>query len=237
MIQYLNLSSFAEQMLVHEHACVAIRRDMPLDLAALIGCAVITGAGAVFNTSRVRPGETVAVLGIGGVGLATLNAAAIAGAGRIIAIDLAAGKEDLARKFGATDFVCARDTDPVEAVLEITQGGVEHAFEAIGLTKTAEQAFNMLGKGGVANIIGMIPVGENISLPGADFLYEKRIQGSLMGSNHFPVDMPRLVDFYMSGALKLDDMISRRLVLHEVNSAFEEMKAGALARSVIVFPT
>jgi len=119
--------------------------------------------------------------------------------------------------------------------MELTGGGVHHSFEAIGLGKTAEQAFNMLRRGGTANVIGMIPVGQTVTLMGAAFLGEKRIQGSLMGSNRFPVDMPRFVDFYMSGKLKLDDMISRRIKLEQVNEAFEEMKSGQIARSVIVF--
>ncbi|MGH6955381.1 MAG: Zn-dependent alcohol dehydrogenase [Caulobacteraceae bacterium] len=235
MQQFLNLSSFAEQMLIHEHACVAVRKDMPLDRAALIGCGVMTGVGAVFHTSNVRPGETVAVIGCGGVGLAAINGAAIAGASRIIAIDTSAGKDNMARSFGATDFINAAETDPVKEVMELTKGGVHHAFEAIGLGKTAEQAFNMLRRGGTANVIGMIPVGQTVSLMGAAFLGEKRIQGSAMGSNHFPVDMPRLVDFYLSGKLKLDDMISRRIKLKDVNDAFAEMKTGQIARSVITF--
>jgi S-(hydroxymethyl)glutathione dehydrogenase/alcohol dehydrogenase len=236
MLQFLNLSSYAEQMLIHEHACVAIRPDMPLDRAALIGCGVMTGVGAAMHTSNVRPGDSVAVIGCGGVGLAAINGAAIAGAGRIIAIDAAPGKENMAKAFGATDFILAgNDADVVKQVIELTKGGVQHSFEAIGLAKTAEQAFNMLRRGGTANVIGMIPVGQTISLMGAAFLGEKRIQGSLMGSNRFPVDMPRLVDFYMAGKLKLDDMISRRIKLDQVNEAFEEMKTGAVARSVIVF--
>jgi len=234
MLQYLNLSSFAEQMLIHEHACVAIRKDMPLDRAALIGCGVMTGVGAVIHTSNVRPGDTVAVIGCGGVGLAAINGAAMAGAGRIIAIDMAPGKENLAKSMGATDFVAGGE-DAVATVMEMTGGGVQHSFEAIGLSVTAEQSFNMLRRGGTANIIGMIPVGQTISLMGAAFLGEKRIQGSLMGSNRFPVDMPRLVDAYMAGKLHLDDMISRRIRLDQVNEAFEEMKTGAVARSVIVF--
>ena len=235
MMQYLNLSSFAEQMLIHEHACVAIRPDMPLDRAALIGCSVTTGVGAAIHTSNVRPGDTVAVIGLGGVGLAAVNGAAIAGASRIIGIDMSPGKENMAKSFGATDFICAKDADVVKEVIEMTKGGVNHSFEAIGLSKTAEQCFNMLRRGGTANIIGMIPVGQTVNLMGAAFLGEKRIQGSLMGSNRFPVDMPRLVDFYMAGKLHLDDMISRRIKLEDVNEAFVEMKTGAVARSVIVF--
>jgi S-(hydroxymethyl)glutathione dehydrogenase/alcohol dehydrogenase len=234
MLQYLNLSSFAEKMLIHEHACVAIRKDMPLDRACLIGCGVMTGVGAVIHTSNVRPGDTVAVIGCGGVGLAAVNGAAMAGAGRIIAIDMAPGKENLAKSMGATDFVLG-GPDVVKQVIEMTSGGVQHSFEAIGLAQTAEQAFNMLRRGGTANVIGMIPVGQTISLMGAAFLGEKRIQGSLMGSNRFPVDMPRLVDAYMAGKLHLDDMVSRRIKLEQVNEAFEEMKTGAVARSVIVF--
>jgi S-(hydroxymethyl)glutathione dehydrogenase/alcohol dehydrogenase len=235
MNQFLNLSSFAEMMLVHEHACTSIRKDMPLDRAALIGCSVTTGVGSVIHTSNVRAGETVAIIGCGGVGLSAINGAAIAGAGRIIAVDRVGSKLNLAKHFGATDVVNASDGDPVAQVLEISGGGVHHAFEAIGLKQTAEQAFKMLRRGGTANIIGMIPVGVNIELHGADFLAEKRIQGSLMGSNRFPVDMPRFVDMYMQGKLHLDEMISRRIKLEQVNEALDELKTGELARSVIEF--
>jgi len=235
MNQFFNLSSFAEQMLIHQHACVAVRRDMPLDRAALIGCAVTTGVGAVIQTSQVRPGETVAVLGCGGVGLAAINGAAIAGAGRIIAVDVVGSKLNLAKHFGATDVVNAKDGDPVAQVMEMTRGGVHHSFEAIGLKQTAEQAFRMLARGGTANVIGMIPLGTKIELDGFAFLGERRIQGSAMGSNRFPLDMPRLVDFYMAGKLKLDEMISRRIKLAEINGAFEELKQGEIARSVIMF--
>ncbi len=235
MNQFLNLSSFAEYMLIHEHACVSIRKDMPLDRAALIGCAVTTGVGAVIHTSNVRPGETVAVIGCGGVGLAAINGAAIAGAGRIIAIDTVPEKLEMAKHFGATDVVNANDGDPAKQVAQLTSGGVHHSFEAVGLKATAEQSFRMIRRGGTANIIGMIPVGVSIELRGVDFLGEKRIQGSQMGSNRFPVDMPRFVDFYMAGKLKLDDMISRRIKLSQVNEAFAEMKTGKVARSVIVF--
>ena len=235
MNQFLNLSSFAEMMLIHENACVSIRKDMPLDRAALIGCSVVTGYGAVAHTSGVRPGETVAVIGCGGIGLAAINAAAIAGAGRIIAIDMVGSKLNLAKHFGATDVVNPKDGDPVKQVQDLTNGGVHHAFEAVGLKQTAEQSFKMLARGGTANIIGMIPVGVHIELHGAEFLGEKRIQGSVMGSNRFPVDMPRLVDFYMAGKLKLDEMISQRVKLEQVNEALQELKTGNLARSVIMF--
>jgi S-(hydroxymethyl)glutathione dehydrogenase/alcohol dehydrogenase len=233
--QFANLSSFAEQMLIHEHALVKVREDMPMDRAALIGCAVTTGLGAVFHTADVEPGSTVAVIGCGGVGLSCINGAAIAGASRIIAVDMIASKLEMAKDFGATDVVNGKDGDPVAQVLEMTGGGVQHAFEAIGLKITAEQAFGMIRRGGTATIIGMIPVGEKIELMGAAFLQEKKIQGSFMGSNRFRVDMPRFIDFYLQGKLHLDQMISKRISLANINDAFADMKTGAVARSVIVF--
>ena len=235
MTQFYSLSSFAEQMLVHEHALVKVRQDMPLDRAALIGCAVTTGFGAVINTAQIEVGSTVAVIGCGGVGLSAVNGAAIAGAGRIIAVDVQGSKLNLARHFGATDVVDASAGDPVEQVKELTGGGVEYSFEALGLKKTSEQAFQMLRTSGVATIIGMVPEGEMLEIHGADLLSDKRLQGSNMGSNHFRRDMPRFVEFYLDGKLKLDDMISRRIRLDQINEAFDEMKQGELARSVITF--
>jgi S-(hydroxymethyl)glutathione dehydrogenase/alcohol dehydrogenase len=233
--QFLRLSAFAEYMLVHENTLVKIRDDMPLDRAALIGCAVTTGLGAVFNTAKVTPGSTVAVIGCGGVGLNSVQGASIAGAGRIIAIDTMPWKLELVREFGATDLVDATAGDPVEQVRELTDGGVEYAFEAIGLKVTAEQSFAMLRKGGTATIIGMIPEGQKIELPGSEFLDEKKIQGSNMGSNRFRVDMPRYVDLYMSGRLKLDELVSARIGLDEINQGFDAMRRGDVARSVIAF--
>jgi S-(hydroxymethyl)glutathione dehydrogenase/alcohol dehydrogenase len=233
--QFLNLSSFAEYMLVHEHAIAKIREDMPMDRAALIGCGVTTGVGAVIHTARVEPGSTVAVIGCGGVGLSAINGAAIAGAARIIAVDMVPSKLELARKFGATDVVNAKDNDPVDAVRELTGGGVHYSFEAIGLKVTAEQSFRMLARGGTATIIGMIPVGTHIELHGAEFLMERKLQGSNMGSNRFRVDMPGFVELYLQGRLHLDDLISRRIKLEDVNDGMEALKTGEVARSVIMF--
>jgi S-(hydroxymethyl)glutathione dehydrogenase/alcohol dehydrogenase len=235
VFQFLDLSSFAEQMLVHEGAVVKIRDDMPLDRAAIIGCGVTTGLGAVFNTARVRVGETVAVIGCGGVGLSAIQGAAIAGAGRIIAVDMVDTKLDLARSMGATDVVNAREDDPVAVVLEMTRGGVDHAFEAIGLKVAAEQAFGMLKPGGCATVIGMIPLGEKVEIHGFALLGERKLQGSNMGSNRFRIDMPRYVDMYLQGKLDLDAMISTRIPLSEVNAAFDRMRTGEIARDVVVF--
>ena len=235
VFQFLDLSSFAEQMLVHEGAVVKIREDMPLDRAALIGCGVTTGVGAVLNTAQVRPGDTVAVIGCGGVGLSAVQGAAIAGAGRIIAVDMVDTKLKLAESFGATDLVNAKEGDPVAQVIEMTAGGVDHAFEAIGLKIAAEQAFGMLKNGGAATVIGMIPIGQKVELDGFQFLMEKRIQGSNMGSNKFRIDMPKYIDMYLAGKLKLDEMVSARIKLDEINDGFEAMKVGEIARSVILF--
>tara|TARA_B100000676_G_scaffold270882_1_gene287873 strand:- start:3853 stop:4941 length:1089 start_codon:yes stop_codon:yes gene_type:complete len=232
---FLNLSSFAEQMLVHENAIVKIRKDMPLDRAALIGCGVITGFGAATNTAKVAPGETVAVIGCGGVGMAAINGAYVAGAGRVIAVDTNPAKLQLATKLGATDLVNPNDADPVEQVKELTKGGVHHSIECLGLKKTAEQAFEMLGAGGTATIVGMVPFGEKIELHGFDFLRERKIQGSIMGSNRFRVDMPRLIELYMQGRLHLDDWISDRIKLEDINEGFKAMKEGKTVRTVIDF--
>jgi S-(hydroxymethyl)glutathione dehydrogenase/alcohol dehydrogenase len=232
---FANLSSFAEQMLVHENAVVKIREDMPLDRAALIGCGVITGFGAATNTAKVAPGETVAVIGCGGVGMAAINGAYVAGAARVIAVDTNPVKLQLATKLGATDIVDPGDGDPVERVVEMTKGGVHHAIECLGLKLTAEQAFRMLAFGGTATLVGMVPFGEKIELHGADFLRERKIQGSSMGSNRFRVDMPRLIELYMQGRLHLDDWISDRIRLEEINAGFRAMKAGKVVRSIIDF--
>jgi S-(hydroxymethyl)glutathione dehydrogenase/alcohol dehydrogenase len=235
MHQFLNLSSYAEQMLVHEHALAKIRPDMPLDRAALIGCGVLTGVGAVFHTAKVEPGTTVAVIGCGGVGLACVNGAALAGAGRIIAVDTLPAKLELAKKVGATDVVNAKEVDPVKQINAMTGGGVRYSFECLGAKVTAEQSFRMLAPGGAATIIGMIPVGTKIELHGPDFLRERKIQGSLMGSNRFRVDMPRLIEFYLQGKLHLDHLISGTLKLEQINDGFAALRSGAAVRNVIMF--
>lgn len=235
LTQFAQLGSFAEQMLVHEHAVVKIREDMPMDRAALIGCGVTTGVGAVIHTAAVEPGSTVAVIGCGGIGLSCINGAAIAGAARIIAVDMVPSKLELARKFGATDVVDASSGDAIEQVREMTGGGVHYSFEAIGLKVTAEQAFKMIRPGGTATVIGMIPPGEMVSIHGPEFLQEKKIQGSMMGSNRFRVDMPRFVDFYLQGRLHLDDLVSNRIKLSDINEGMAALETGEVARSVIMF--
>lgn len=233
--QMLNLSAFAEQMLVHEHACVKISPEMPLDRAAVIGCAVTTGAGAIFNACKLTPGETVTVVGCGGVGLATINAAKIAGAGRIIAADPIPEKRELAKKLGATDVIDATAEGAAAQIIEMTKGGVDHAIEAVGRAASANLAVSVLRRGGTATILGMMPLAEKVGLSAMDLLSGKKLQGAIMGGNRFPVDIPRLVDFYIRGMLDLDSIIAERIPLSGINDGFEKMKKGDSARSVIVF--
>ena len=233
--QFAHISSFAEKMLVHEHATVKVRDDVPVEVLALIGCGVTTGLGAALNTARVEPGSTVVVIGCGGVGLSCIQGAALAGALRVIAVDAVETKLKMAREFGATDVIDASGGGVVDKVKSLTGDGVEYSFEAIGTKETAEQAFEMLAPGGTATIIGLIPEGTKIELEGSSFLGERRIQGSSMGSNRFRTDMPRYIEFYRQGRLKLDEMVSQRMRLDQVNEAFEDMKQGHVARSVIIF--
>ena len=233
--QMLNLSAYAEMMLIHEHACVAINPEMPLPQASVIGCAVTTGAGTIFNACKVTPGETVAVIGCGGVGLATINAAKIAGAGRIIAADPIPEKRALAMKLGATDVVDAMADDAAAQILELSKGGVDHAIEAVGRPASGELAVKSLKRGGTATILGMMPLQHRVSLSAMELLSGKKLQGAIMGGNRFPVDIPRLVDFYMRGLLDLDSIISETIPLEQINEGFDKMKRGDAARSVIVF--
>ena len=234
--QFINISSFAEQMLLHEHAVVKVREDVPFEVLALIGCGVTTGLGAAMNTARVEPGSTVAVIGCGGVGLSCIQGARIAGALRIIAIDTVETKLTMAQDMGATDVIDASGGDVVEKVRALTGGGVHYSFEAIGTKQTAEQAFEMLKAGATATIIGLVPEGTKIEIDGSTFLRrERRIQGSTMGSNHFRTDMPRYIELYRQGRLKLDELVTQRLPLERINTAFDDMKEGHVARSVVTF--
>ncbi|MGH0032013.1 MAG: Zn-dependent alcohol dehydrogenase [Myxococcota bacterium] len=237
VLQFAHLSGFAETMLLHENAVVKIREDMPLEQAALIGCGVTTGVGAALNTAKVQPGSTAVVIGCGGVGLSALQGSRIAGAARIIAVDTVPWKLDLATKMGATDTIDASSNDAVMGVMELTGGaGADYAFECIGTPGTCQQALGMVGAGGKAVMVGVVPIGKMVEIPMLDVVLQgKQILGSMMGENRFRLDMPRYVDFYLSGQLHLDEMISARIPLEGVNDAFEKMKAGEVARSVITF--
>ena len=233
---YLKIGGFAEQVLVHESGVVAIRRDVPLDKVCLIGCGVTTGFGAVVNTAGARPGDTVVIIGCGGVGLSAVNGAAVAGASRIIAVDRVAGKLDMARAFGATDVVDASQVDIVDAVRELTRGlGANHVIEAIGRKDTIEASYRMLAKGGRATVVGMTPPDLKVEISAAALLTERGIQGSLMGGVRNTIDIPNYVDLYLAGRLHLDQLVSRTRPLEEINLAVEDMKAAQIARTVITF--
>jgi S-(hydroxymethyl)glutathione dehydrogenase/alcohol dehydrogenase len=233
--QMLNLSAFAEQMLIHENACVKIDKAMPFDRAAVLGCAVTTGAGTIFNAAKLTPGETVVVVGCGGVGLAAINAAKIAGAGVVIAADPLAEKRDLAKVLGATHAIDATAPDAAKQIMEISGGGVHYAIEAVGRQASADLAVASLRRGGTAIILGMMPLDCKVGLGAMDLLSGKKLQGAIMGENHFPVDLPRLVDFYLRGLLDLDTIIAERIPLDDINKGFDKMREGHSARSVVVF--
>lgn len=234
--QMAGLGSFAEMMLVHERALVKINDDIPLDRAALCGCAVTTGTGAALNTAKVSPGSSVAVFGIGGVGISIIQGARIAGARQIIGIDLKEEKLAMAKKFGATHTVNGYDGDVVKQIKRLSDGGVDFSFDAVGNKVLAEQCLYCLRPRGLATLVGAIyPVTDKIELMAGHFFVEKRIQGCYMGSNRFQQDVPRYLDLYQQGRLNLDDMISERMPLERINEAFSAMKAGEIARTVLVF--
>ncbi len=235
--QFTDLSSFAEMMLVHENALTKINPEMPLDRAALMGCSTTTGVGAVFHTAKVTPGSSVVVIGCGGIGLAAVNGAAIVGASKIVAIDMHEPKLGLARTMGATHFINSDlSENVVEEVREITNGGCNFSFEAVGLKKTVEQSIAMLSPGGISTVLGLLPLDVTVEMGFIDFIQEKKLQGSLMGSNRFRLDMVNFVDFYLDGKLHLDPLISKHIRLEDVHQAFAAFENGAAdARHVIMF--
>lgn len=233
--QFADLGAFAEAMLLHHRAVVKIDPTIPLDRAALVGCAVTTGVGAALNTAQVTPGSSVVVFGAGGVGISVIQGARIAGARQIIAVDQFDAKLAQARKFGATDVINATAGDTVKTIKKMTKGGADFAFEAVGLPKLLEQAFYSLAPRGTAVVVGAIPHGESVSLNAAHFFAEKRVIGCMMGSNRFTVDAPRYLELYRQGRLDLDGMVTRHEPLDRVTEAFRAMEAGEVLRTVLTF--
>jgi NDMA-dependent alcohol dehydrogenase len=234
---YCGLAAFASHTVVLHQSCVKIPRTVPFESAALIGCAVATGVGAAMFTAKVKSGESVAVIGCGGVGLNVIQGARLCGAGTIIAIDTSTEKADFARRLGASDLVIsANPNEVIEKVRAHTQGrGVDHAFEAVGAPALQELAFELARPGGTVTLAGLSPMGSSTNLPGALIVrQEKTIKGSYYGSVNAARDFPRLIEFYSRGNLALDELITRRYSLDQINQAFAEMLAGKLARGVIV---
>ncbi len=232
-----NVGGFAEFSITPAAGLVAVPDDVSLDIAALVGCSVTTGYGAVVNTAQVKPGSTVAVIGAGGVGLNIIQSARLAGAERVIAVDMAEHKLATAREFGATDVVNAKEDDPVAKVKDLTGGGADYTFEAIGLKVTSEQAYEMAGRGGTAVIVGMVPPTEQISIASNIWVQEKTLKGSFYGSARFHLDMPRILNLYRQGKLNLDGLVSRRYPLAEINEAFDALRNGEVSRSVLTIGT
>lgn len=233
--QFVDLSGFAELMLVHERAVVRIDDDIPLDRASLVGCGVTTGVGAALNTAQVKPGSTVAVLGCGGVGSSIVQGARIAGARQIIAVDIVAKKLESARHFGATHTILAGEEDVVKTIKRLSAGGVDYAFDAVGDATLTAQCFYSLAPRGLAVVVGAIPRGQTLQLEPGHFYVEKSITGSLMGSNRFHIDAPHYLELYRQKKLDLDSMVSAHVRLDDINDALAALEAGEAMRSVITF--
>jgi S-(hydroxymethyl)glutathione dehydrogenase/alcohol dehydrogenase len=231
-----SVSSFAEYAVVPHSVAVPIRRDVPLDVAALVGCAVLTGYGGVVNTAGVEEGASVAVWGCGGVGLNAVQAARLAGARPIVAVDARPEKLALAQRLGATDAVQAGfGAEAAAAVRELTRGGVDYAFEAIGREETIREAWEALRAGGTAVVLGLPPKGSTVTIDTWGFISEKTLKGSFLGSAEIERDVPRIVDLYAAGELNLDELVSRRLPLAELPDAFDRLRRGDAVRQLVVF--
>jgi S-(hydroxymethyl)glutathione dehydrogenase/alcohol dehydrogenase len=234
--QFGGVGSYAEKMLLHENSVVKIADDLPLDRAALVGCGVLTGVGAALRTAGVRAGQTVAVFGCGGVGLSIIQGARIAGAGQIIAVDQFDSKLEMAKQVGATHGVNSSREDAVQAVRGLTaSAGVDHAFEAVGNSTLVRQAVESLAIRGTATIVGVMAADAMIEFPWMALRPECKVQTSRMGSNRFRQDIPTYLEFYRQGRLLLDEMITRTGRLDDLNEAFRAMKAGEVARTVLMF--
>src|SRR5581483_487404 len=227
----------AEYATLSAENVIRIDPKIPLDRAALVGCAVTTGVGAVFNTARVEPGSTVAVFGCGGVGLNVIQGAAIAGAERIIAIDTMQAKLELAKRFGATDGLLAKEGEDLgKALKKLTGGGPDYAFECVGSGALAEAAYRAIRRGGKAVVVVVARPSEALSLKPMTMVFEEKTrQGSYFGSCVPRIDFPRMLQLYSAGRLKLDELITRRYRVEEAPQAFEDLARGRNARGVIVF--
>jgi S-(hydroxymethyl)glutathione dehydrogenase/alcohol dehydrogenase len=234
--QYGQLSGFAEGILIHEHACVTIPKEIPLRLASIIGCSVATGLGAVFNTAKVEPGASVVVTGVGGVGLNAIQGARIAGASKIIAVDINSENLELAGKLGATDLINSKNVDAVTAVRDITNGGADYVIETSGSSEVAETTFSMLGEGAVVILVGLPAFGTKISFDMTKLIpSELTVKGSHVGSLRPRVDLPRYCEMYLTGALDLESLVSQTYSLDDINVGFSKLAEGTKGRGIIAF--
>jgi S-(hydroxymethyl)glutathione dehydrogenase/alcohol dehydrogenase len=233
---FARTASFAEYAVIHETGAIPVGPDVPLEVGALIGCAVTTGVGAVLNTAQVPPGSTVAVIGCGGVGLNVIQGARLVNASRIIAVDVNLDKLEFARRFGATDLIDAREEDAARAIRHLTDGGVDYAFEVLGSKETVRTAFDAIHQGGTAVAVGIAAAGEEASVDiNTLVLSEKTLKGSYYGSARTSLDMPKYLNFVQTGRLDLDAQVTRRYQLEEINEAYEALNRGEVGRGLIVF--
>lgn len=234
--QAFGLGGFAEKVLAHENQLAVVNDQVDWAEAACIGCATITGAGAAINTAHVRPGDAVAVIGTGGIGLNIISGTRISGATRIIAIDIFDSKLEFARKFGATDVVNSKNEDVVARVRELTGGGVDEAFEAIGFPQTMKQAWDILGVGGTAYCIGLAKPDATVELeidPLNLLVHQRGFKGVWMGSTNIKHDIPMYADLAVDGRLNMHDIVSQRIGLDQIDAAYEQLMRGEVIRSVI----
>lgn len=236
VLHYLGAAAFSQYTVAAQESLVKIEKDIPLDKAALFGCAIITGVGAVINTAKVSPGESVVIFGLGGVGLSAVMGAKLAGAYPIIVVDTQPAKFDLARRLGADHTINALETDPVKAIKGLTSGGTDYAFEAVGNAKVLAQAYEATQRGGKTVCIGMAPPSQQLSIQASNLTYmEKTLMGSFMGSAVPRRDIPRLINLYMNGKLPVDELVSQYLPLEDINAGFDRLAEGATVRQLIKF--
>jgi S-(hydroxymethyl)glutathione dehydrogenase/alcohol dehydrogenase len=232
--QGFGLGGFAEQALVHQNQLVTVPASVPFPQAALLGCGVVTGAGAVINSAQVQAGDSVVIIGAGGVGLNAVSGAQIAGATRIVAIDVQDGKLEKAQTFGATDVINSTALDPVAAVLELTEGGADHVFDFVGIQSVTEQALAMLSVGGGLYLVGMELAGTQFNVDiFSTVSRQRKIQGVRMGSSNFKHDIPMFADLYLQGRMNLDDLVSRQISLDEIDAGYESLKDSTTVRVVV----
>ena len=237
LLHYMGTSTFANHIVVPEIALAKIREDAPFDIVCYIGCGVTTGVGAVIFTAKVEAGANVVVFGLGGIGLNVIQGAKMVGADRIIGVDTNPARETMARKFGMTDFINPNDVDNVvDAIVQATDGGADYSFECIGNTTTMRQALECCHKGwGQSIIIGVAPSGAEISTRPFQLVTGRQWKGSAFGGARGRTDVPKIVDWYMNGRIAIDELITHRLALEDINRGFELMKSGESIRSVVVY--
>lgn len=229
------LASYAEYAVVHERSCVKVRDDAPLDVLCLLGCGTSTGIGAAINSTGIKPGESIAIFGCGGVGLSAVMGAKLAGAGKIIAVDTLDKKLKMAQKLGADYLIDASVDDPMTKVMELTGGGADYAIECIGNVNVMTQAFASIRFGGKFIVVGMAPLGSMLNIATYEFLLGKTITGTVQGDINAQIDIPRYIDLFMEGKLPIDKLISKSYAIDDINDAFEDLEKGKVIRSVVKF--